>query len=260
MLAHSDFSRAAPKPFYRTLYAQVLAALVLGAIIGWIFPGFATSDWIKALGDGFVKLIKMMIALIIFCTVVSGISGVNDAKKVGRIGGKAILYFEIVSTFALMIGLLIGNIAGPGIGFTGKAPDAAAVASYSKQAGEQHGVDFVLNIIPDSVIGAFAKGDILQVLLVSVLFGFALMYLGDKGRVVKNFINDSSHVIFAIVAIIMKAAPIGAFGAMCYTVGKYGPQSLASLGYLILIFYLTAASFIIVVLGLIARIAGFNIS
>jgi len=232
---------------------------VLGAIIGWIFPGFATSDWIKALGDGFVKLIKMMIALIIFCTVVSGISGVNDAKKVGRIGGKAILYFEIVSTFALMIGLLIGNIAGPGIGFTGKAPDAAAVASYSKQAGEQHGVDFVLNIIPDSVIGAFAKGDILQVLLVSVLFGFALMYLGDKGRVVKNFINDSSHVIFAIVAIIMKAAPIGAFGAMCYTVGKYGPQSLASLGYLILIFYLTAASFIIVVLGLIARIAGFNI-
>jgi aerobic C4-dicarboxylate transport protein len=259
MLAHSDFSRAAPKPFYRTLYAQVLAALVLGAIIGWIFPGFATSDWIKALGDGFVKLIKMMIALIIFCTVVSGISGVNDAKKVGRIGGKAILYFEIVSTFALMIGLLIGNIAGPGIGFTGKAPDAAAVASYSKQAGEQHGVDFVLNIIPDSVIGAFAKGDILQVLLVSVLFGFALMYLGDKGRVVKNFINDSSHVIFAIVAIIMKAAPIGAFGAMCYTVGKYGPQSLASLGYLILIFYLTAASFVIVVLGLIARIAGFNI-
>ena len=259
MLAHSDFSRAAPKPFYRTLYAQVLAALVLGAIIGWIFPGFATSDWIKAFGDGFVKLIKMMIALIIFCTVVSGISGVNDAKKVGRIGGKAILYFEIVSTFALMIGLLIGNIAGPGIGFTGKAPDAAAVASYSKQAGEQHGVDFVLNIIPDSVIGAFAKGDILQVLLVSVLFGFALMYLGDKGRVVKNFINDSSHVIFAIVAIIMKAAPIGAFGAMCYTVGKYGPQSLASLGYLILIFYLTAASFIIVVLGLIARIAGFNI-
>ena len=255
--AHADHS--APKPIYRTLYAQVLTALVLGAVIGWLYPGFATSEWIKALGDGFVKLIKMMIALIIFCTVVSGISGVNNAKKVGRVGGKAILYFEIVSTFALAIGLLIGNLVGPGVGFSGKAPDAAAVASYAKQAGEQHSVDFVLNIIPDSVIGAFAKGDILQVLLVSVLFGFALLHLGEKGKVVKNFIDETSHAVFGIVAIIMKAAPLGAFGAMCYTVGKYGPQSLASLGYLILTFYVTAALFVIVVLGVIARIAGFSI-
>eukprot|EP01037_Dinobryon_pediforme_P006330 gene6330-biopygen3971 len=201
----------------------------------------------------------MMIALIIFCTVVSGISGVNDAKKVGRVGGKAILYFEIVSTFALAIGLLIGNLVGPGIGFSGKAPDAAAVATFAKQAGEQKSVDFFLNIIPDSVVGAFAKGDILQVLLISILFGFALMYLGERGKVVKHFIEETSHAVFGIVAIIMKAAPLGAFGAMCYTVGKYGPQSLASLGYLIMTFYLTAALFVIVVLGIIARIAGFSI-
>ena len=162
------------KPFYKVLYVQVLFALVLGALIGWMYPGFATSDWIKALGDGFVKLIKMMIALIIFCTVVSGIAGVGDAKKVGRVGGKAILYFEIVSTFALALGLIIGNVAAPGAGFAGKAPDAAAVASYVKQAGETKSVDFFLNIIPDSVVGAFAKGDILQVLMFSVLFGFAL--------------------------------------------------------------------------------------
>ena len=259
MTHQAHAARTAPKPIYKTLYAQVLTALVLGALIGWLFPGFATSDWIKALGDGFVKLIKMMISLIIFCTVVSGISGVNDAKKVGRVGGKAILYFEIVSTFALAIGLVIGNLVGPGIGFSGKAPDAAAVATFAKQAGEQHGVDFVLNIIPDSVVGAFAKGDILQVLLVSILFGFSLMYLGEKGKGVKGFIDQTSHAVFGIVAIIMKAAPLGAFGAMCFTVGKYGPQSLASLGYLILTFYLTAALFVIVVLGIIARIAGFSI-
>ena len=250
---------AEAKPFYKVLYVQVLFALVLGALIGWMFPGFATSDWIKALGDGFVKLIKMMIALIIFCTVVSGIAGVGDAKKVGRVGGKAILYFEIVSTFALALGLIIGNVAAPGAGFAGKAPDAAAVASYVKQAGETKSVDFFLNIIPDSVVGAFAKGDILQVLMFSVLFGFALMYLGDRGKVVKGFIDEASHAVFGVVNLIMKAAPIGAFGAMCYTVGKYGPQSLTSLGYLILTFYATAALFVFVVLGIIARIAGFNI-
>ena len=250
---------AEAKPFYKVLYVQVLFALVLGALICWMFPGFATSDWIKALGDGFVKLIKMMIALIIFCTVVSGIAGVGDAKKVGRVGGKAILYFEIVSTFALALGLIIGNVAAPGAGFAGKAPDAAAVASYVKQAGETKSVDFFLNIIPDSVVGAFAKGDILQVLMFSVLFGFALMYLGDRGKVVKGFIDEASHAVFGVVNLIMKAAPIGAFGAMCYTVGKYGPQSLTSLGYLILTFYATAALFVFVVLGIIARIAGFNI-
>ena len=250
---------AEAKPFYKVLYVQVLFALVLGALIGWMFPGFATSDWIKALGDGFVKLIKMMIALIIFCTVVSGIAGVGDAKKVGRVGGKAILYFEIVSTFALALGLIIGNVAAPGAGFAGKAPDAALVATYVKQAGETKSVDFFLNIIPDSVVGAFAKGDILQVLMFSVLFGFALMYLGDRGKVVKGFIDEASHAVFGVVNLIMKAAPIGAFGAMCYTVGKYGPQSLTSLGYLILTFYATAALFVFVVLGIIARIAGFNI-
>ena len=167
------------KPFYQVLYVQVLFAIVLGTIVGWVFPHFATNDWIKALGDGFVKLIKMVIAPIIFCTVVSGIAHVSDAKKVGRVGVKALLYFEVVSTAALLIGLVIGNVVKPGAGFSGNS-DAAAVANYVKQAEAQKSVDFVLNIIPDSVVGGFAKGEILQVLLFSVLFGFALLALGDR--------------------------------------------------------------------------------
>jgi len=258
-MAGMNIAGVTPKPIYKTLYAQVLFALVLGALLGWLFPSFATNEWIKALGDGFVKLIKMMITLIIFCTVVAGIAGVADAKKVGRVGGKAILYFEVVSTFALALGLIIGNLVGPGVGFTGKTPDAAAVATFAKQANESHGVDFFLNLIPDSVVGAFAKGDILQVLVFSVMFGFALLYLGDKGKNIKAFIDETSHAVFGVVAIIMKAAPIGAFGAMAFTVGKYGPQSLANLGFLILTFYATAVLFVVLVLGLIARIAGFSI-
>ena len=246
------------KRFYRLLYVQVLIAIVLGAIVGWLFPAFATNDWIKALGDGFVKLIKMVIAPIIFCTVVSGIAHIQDAKKVGRVGVKALVYFEIVSTFALVIGLIVGNLVKPGQGFSGTS-DAVAVKTYVDQASAQKSVDFVLNIIPDSVVGAFARGDILQVLLFAILFGFALMFLGERGKVVRSLIDDVAHGMFGVIAIIMRAAPFGAFGAMAYTVGKFGPQALGNLVGLIATFYLTAILFVVVVLGIVARIAGFSI-
>ena len=247
------------KPLYAQLYVQVLVAIVIGGVVGALWPAFATNDWIRATGDGFIKLIKMMIAPIIFCTVVSGIAHIQDAKKVGRVGVKALVYFEIVSTFALAIGLLVGNILKPGVGFGGKGIDAAAVDRYVKQAGEMKSVDFVLNIIPDSVVGGFAKGDILQVLLFAILFGFALMAMGERARAVRGFIDDTSHAVFGVIAIIMKAAPIGAFGAMAYTIGKFGPQALGNLVGLIATFYLTSALFVLVVLGIIARVAGFNI-
>jgi aerobic C4-dicarboxylate transport protein len=248
----------AKKPLYAQLYVQVLVAIVLGALVGALFPAFAASEWIKALGDGFVKLIKMVIAPIIFCTVVSGIAHIEDAKKVGRVGVKALLYFEIVSTFALALGLLVGNLVQPGVGFSGKA-DPAAIAKYAEQAAHRSSVEFVLNIIPDSVFGAFAKGDILQVLLFSILFGFALMALGERGRTMRSFVDDAAHAMFGVIAIVMKAAPIGAFGAMAFTVGKYGSQSLVSLAWLIGSFYLTAFLFVVGALGAIAFAAGFNI-
>ena len=251
---------AAPqkKPFYKVLYVQVLVAIVAGAIVGWLFPDFAKNDWIKAMGDGFVKLIKMVIAPIIFCTVVSGIAHISEVKKVGRVAVKALIYFEIVSTFALALGLIVGNLLRPGAGFQGQS-NAAAVASYAKQASEMKSVDFVLHIIPDTVVGAFAQGEILQVLLFAILFGFALMTLGERGHTVRSFIDDVAHAIFGVIAIIVKAAPIGAFGAMAYTIGRYGPQALGNLAGLIATFYLTSFIFVAVVLGTIARIAGFSI-
>jgi aerobic C4-dicarboxylate transport protein len=249
---------AEKKPFYRVLYIQVLFAILLGALIGGIWPDFATNDWFKAMGDGFIKLIKMVIGPIIFCTVTSGIAHITDAKKVGRVGLKAIVYFEIVSTFALVIGLIVGNIIEPGTGFQGKA-DAGAVAKFAQQAGEMKAVDFFLNIIPDSVVGAFAKGDILQILLFSILFGFALMALGQKGEKVRDFIDEATQAIFGVINIVMRAAPFGAFGAMAFTIGKYGTHALVSLIQLVGTFYLTSLLFIIVVLGLIARVIGFNI-
>ena len=246
------------KSWHQILYVQVLIAIVLGAVVGWLFPQFATNEWIKAMGDGFIKLIKMVIAPIIFCTVVSGIAHIDDAKKVGRVGVKALIYFEVVSTFALAIGLIIGNLVGPGHGFQGKA-DAAAVAQYTAPEKQVKSVDFVLNIIPDSVVGAFAKGDVLQVLLFSILFGFALMMLGEKGKPVRTLVDDVAQGIFGVIGIVMKAAPIGAFGAMAYTIGKFGPQALGNLAGLIATFYVTAALFVFLVLGLIARLAGFSI-
>jgi len=250
---------ASRKPWYKLLYVQVLIAIVLGVLFGWVSPEYAKSDWVKAMGDGFIKLIKMVIAPIIFCTIVSGISHIQDAKKVGRVGLKALVYFEVVSTFALIIGLIVGNVVRPGAGFSGGVADAAAVATYAKKASEQKPVDFILHIIPDSVVGAFAQGDILQVLLFAILFGFALLVLGERGATVRNFIDDVAHGIFGVIAIVMKAAPIGAFGAMAYTIGRFGPQALGNLFGLIVVFYVTSAIFVFGVLGLIARLAGFNI-
>ena len=246
------------KPWYKVLYVQVLIAIVLGVVVGWLFPNLATNEWIKALGDGFIKLIKMVIAPIIFCTVVSGISHIQDARKVGRVGVKALVYFEIVSSLALIIGMLVGNIFQVGHGLAAK-PDAAAVANYVKQAEATKSVDFVLNIIPDSVVGALARGDILQVLLFAILFGFALMAMGDRANRIRDLVDDTAHAVFGVIAIVMKAAPISAFGAMAYTIGKFGPAALGNLISLIALFYATAAIFVIVVLGLIARIVGFNI-
>src|SRR6201985_481692 len=248
----------AAKPWYKILYVQVLFAILLGVVIGSLWPTLATNEWIKALGDGFIKLIRMVIAPIIFCPVVSGISHIQDARKVGRVGLKALVYFEIVSSFALIIGLLIGNLVQVGRGL-GAHPDAAAVASYVKQAEAQKSVDFVLNIIPDSGVGALARGDILQVLLFAILFGFALMAMGERGARLRDLIDDTAHAVFGVIGIVMKAAPFGAFGAMAYTIGKFGPAALGNLVGLIALFYITAALFVVLVLGLIARVVGFNI-
>ena len=256
----SDTRAAVPqrKPFYKILYVQVLVAIVAGAIVGWLFPDFAKNDWIKAMGDGFVKLIKMVIAPVIFCTVVSGIAHISEVKKVGRVAVKALVYFEVISTFALALGLIVANVLRPGAGFQGQS-NATAVAGYARQASEMKSVDFVLHIIPDTVVGAFAQGDILQVLLFSILFGFALMTLGERGHTIRGFIDDAAHAIFGVIAIVVKVAPIGAFGAMAYTIGRFGPQALGNLAGLIATFYLTSIIFVVVVLGIVARIAGFSI-
>src|SRR6202163_716013 len=260
-MAPTTITKAQPraaKPWYKILYLQVLIAILLGVVVGWLWPDLATNDWIKALGDGFIKLIKMVIAPIIFCTVVSGIAHIQDARKVGRVGVKALIYFEVVSSFALILGLIVGSLVQVGHGLAAK-PDAAAVANYVKQAEAQKSVDFVLKIIPDSVVGALARGDILQVLLFAILFGFALMALGERGHRLRDIIDGTAHAVFGVIAIVMKAAPIGAFGAMAYTIGKFGPAALVNLIGLIALFYATAALFVFVVLGLIARFVGFSI-
>jgi aerobic C4-dicarboxylate transport protein len=247
-----------PRRGAHSLYLQVLAAIILGALLGVFFPDVAASPWVEALGKGFVKLIKMVIAPIIFCTVVSGIAHIESAAKVGRVGVKALVYFEVVSTVALALGLVIGNVVRPGAGFSGAA-DAGAVAKYLQPGAQKSGVDFMLDIIPDSVVGAFAKGDILEVLLFSVLFGFALMAMGERGKALRGVVDDLGHAMFGVIAIVMKAAPIGAFGAMAYTVGKYGSQSLINLAWLVGSFYLTAILFVVLGLGIVARIVGFDI-
>ncbi|MGO9388735.1 dicarboxylate/amino acid:cation symporter [Rhodoblastus sp.] len=258
MEASGTGASAAPKsPFYRQLYVQVLFAIALGVIVGVAFPDFATTPGVKALGDGFIKLIKMVIAPIIFCTVVSGISHIQDARKVGRVGVKALVYFEVVSTFALAIGLVIGNVVKPGAGFAGK-PDAAAVAQYVN-APHKSTVDLFHDVIPDSVVGAFARGDILQVLFFSILMGFSLLSMGERAAPLRKLIDEFAHAVFGVLGFVMKAAPFGAFGAMAYTIGKYGPTVLSNLAGLIATFYFASAVFIVVVLGLIARFAGFNI-
>jgi len=246
-------------PFYRSLYGQVIAAVVIGVLLGHFYPALGAQ--MKPLGDGFIKLIKMMIAPIIFCTVVVGIAGMEDMKKVGKTGGLALLYFEVVSTFALVIGLVLVNVIQPGSGMNVDAStlDTKAIAAYTGPGKMGTTVDFLLGIIPNTLIDAFAKGEILQVLLIAVMFGFALHRFGGRGTLVFDFIEKTSHVLFTIVGFIMKLAPLGAFGAMAFTIGKYGVGSLLSLGKLMGAFYLTCLLFIFVVLGLIARLHGFSI-
>ena len=269
----------AAKPWYAQLYVQVLIAIVIGVVVGWLFPTFAQNDWVNFLGRAFVKLIRMAIAPIIFCTIVSGIAHIQEASSVGRVGVKALVYFELVSTLALVIGIGIGILWQPGAGFPVKemTPEQAAqVKCYVDTAAKLKPVDYLLHIIPDSVVGAFVAspegggcssngpqvfqiGDILQVLFFAVLFGFALMGLKERGHALRGLIDEAAHAMFGVIGIIMKAAPIGAFGAMAFTIGKYGPSALGNLLNLILTFYVTSFLFVIVVLGLIARLAGFSI-
>ncbi|OWW20410.1 dicarboxylate/amino acid:cation symporter [Noviherbaspirillum denitrificans] len=247
------------KPIYKSLYFQVVVAILIGVLLGHFYP--ETGAAMKPLGDAFIKLIKMIIAPIIFCTVVVGIAGMEDMKKVGKTGGLALLYFEIVSTIALIVGLVIVNLVQPGAGMNAdpKALDTKGIAAYTGPGKMQSTTDFLLNIIPSTVVDAFAKGEILQVLFFAVLFGFALHRFGGRGTLVFDFIEKTSHVLFSIVGQIMKVAPIGAFGAMAFTIGKYGLGSLVSLGKLMGTFYLTCLVFIFVVLGTIARLHGFGI-
>src|SRR2546430_1229832 len=247
------------KPWYRQLYFQGLTAIVIGVLVGFFFPSVGAS--LKPLGDAFVKLIKMMIAPIIFTTVVVGIAKVGDMKAVGRVGLKALIYFEVLTTVALAIGLIVANVIQPGAGINANpnAIDPKSVASYTAAAQHLSGVDYFLHIIPDTVVGAFAQGEILQVLLFSILFGFALMGLGERGHTLRAFIDDAAHGVFGVIAIVMKAAPIGAFGAMAFTIGRFGTGAILNLMGLIATFYLTAALFVFVVLGVIARMVGFSI-
>ena len=247
------------RPWYRSLYLQVITAIVIGVLLGHFYP--QTGEAMKPLGDGFIKLIKMIIAPIIFCTVVVGIAGMEDMKKVGKTGGLALLYFEIVSSIALVVGLVIVNIVQPGTGMNVdvKAIDTKSISAYTGPGKMQGTVEFLLNVIPSTIVDAFAKGEILQVLLFAVMFGFALHKFGGRGTLVFDFIEKFSHVLFSIVGYIMKVAPIGAFGAMAFTIGKYGVGSLLSLGKLMGTFYATCLVFIFVVLGLIAKFNGFSI-
>ena len=250
----------APKrPLYKSLYIQVLTAVVLGILLGQFYPQL--GEQMKPLGDGFIKLIKMIIAPIIFCTVVIGIAGMEDMKKVGKTGGLALLYFEVVSSIALVVGLVVVNLFEPGAGMNVNvaALDTKGIAAYTGPGKMVGTVDFLLNVIPTSVVDAFAKGEILQVLLFAVLFGFALHRFGGRGTLVFDLVEKTSHVLFNIVGVIMKLAPIGAFGAMAFTIGKYGIGSLFSLGKLMGSFYLTCLIFVFVVLGTIARVHGFSI-
>ena len=247
------------KPFYKVLYVQVLFAIACGVLLGYFEPKLGVD--LKPLGDGFIKLVKMIIAPVIFCTVVHGIAGMQDMKKVGRVGGKALLYFELVSTLALVIGLLVANIAKPGAGFNADLStlDTKAIDGYMAKAHAQSTVEFILNIIPNTFIDAFAKGDILQVLLIAILFGFSLAAMGEKGKPVFDFVEQVSHVLFGIVNSVMKLAPLGAFGAMAFTIGKYGVGALVPMAKLMGAFYITCGLFIFVVLGAIARYTGFSI-
>jgi aerobic C4-dicarboxylate transport protein len=252
-------ARAPRRPWYKVLYIQVLIAIAIGILIGHFYPGLGKA--LKPLGDGFIALIKMMIAPVIFCTVVHGIASMGDLKKLGRVGVKTLLYFEVVSTLALGVGLLVGEIVQPGSGFNidPASLDKNAVAAYVTRAKDESFVQHLIQIIPDTFVSAFVKGDLLQVLLVSILTGFALTRLGEVGERITHAIDNVAKVFFTIIGIIVRAAPIGAFGAMAFTVGAFGVGSLWKLVELIIVFYVTSALFVVVVLGAIAWYAGFSI-
>ena len=250
---------ASRKPFYSNLWVQVLFAIALAIALGYLYPAKAIA--MKPLGDAFIRLISMIISLVIFCTVVTGIAGMENMKKVGRVGGKALIYFEVVSTLALLIGLVVGNVVRPGAGFNVNpgSLDAKAVTDYAGQAKAQSVTDFLMHIVPATVTDAFAKGDILQVLLVALLFGFALSKVGPRCKPLIDLFDALTHAVFGVVNILMRLAPIGAFGAMAFTVGKYGLASLGPLAKLIGTFYVTCFFFVFAVLGAIAWMAGFNL-
>ncbi|MXP26746.1 C4-dicarboxylate transporter DctA [Altererythrobacter indicus] len=247
------------KPWYRHLYAQVLVAIIAGVLVGHFFP--ATGEALKPIGDAFIKLIKMIIAPVIFLTIVTGVAGMRDLGAVGRVAGKAFAYFLFFSTLALLIGMVVANVVQPGAGMhiDPATLDGAAVADYAAKAHDTSLVAFLLNIIPDTFTGALTQNNILQVLLIAILFGIALAMVGERGQRVLDLLNDVSVAFFKVVAIVMKAAPIGAFGAIAFTVGKYGVGTLAGLATLVGTFYATSLLFVIVVLGTVARFCGFSI-
>jgi aerobic C4-dicarboxylate transport protein len=249
----------AKPPLYRVLYVQVLFAIACGVLLGHLAPSTAVT--MKPLGDGFIKLIKMVIGPIILVTIVGGVAGMRDLRKVGRVGGKALLYFEVLTTLALVIGLTVVNLLEPGVGMNAdvKSLDASALSAYTTAAKNQGVPEFLLGVIPDTLLSGFVKGEILQVLLVSVLTGSALAALGPRGERIAEAVDDLGKLLFQIVGFVMKLAPIGAFGAMAFTIGKYGIDSLAPLAKLMLGFYVTCVLFVLGVLGLVARWAGFSI-
>ena len=260
-MAEISMTQAVPEnhSFFRSLYFKVIVGIITGIALGWFYPDLGAQ--MKPLGDAFIKLIKMVIAPIIFFTVVTGIAGIGDMKKLGRVGLKALLYFEVVSTLALVIGLIVVKIVQPGAGInaTAESLNAGATAQYIEKAKEMGVVDHLLHIIPDSIVGAFAEGEILQVLFVAILFGIALVAFGERGKPLIRAFDSISHVLFGIIAIIMKAAPIGAFGAMAFTIGKFGVGTLKQLSLLLICVYLTAAFFVFVILGAIAYFHSLNI-
>ncbi len=248
--------------FFRSLFGQVLLALIVGVVLGFVWPDTAVQ--LKPLGDGFIKLIKMLIPLIVFCVVVHGIAGTGDLKRVGRVGVKSLIYFEVVTTVALALGLLLAFVFQPGVGMNvdPKTLDAGAMSAYATNASKLTGggtVDFLMKLIPTTAVSAFANGDVLQVLLFAVLFGCALAMLGERGKHVSSFIEDLSHVLFKTMGIIIKLAPLGVLGAIAFTVGKYGIGSLKQLGMLVVLFYGAVIVFVVVVLGAIMHLSGFNL-
>src|ERR1700754_620766 len=259
-MAQATAEASAPhKPFYHSLYVQVLTAIAIGIALGHFYPQL--GEQMKPLGDAFIKMIKMIIAPIIFCTVVHGIASMQDMKKVGRVGFKALVYFEVLTTIALIVGLIVANTLQPGAGMNidVKSLDTKAIQGFVAKSKEQGTLQFLMEIIPNTVVGAFASGEILQVLFFAILFAFGLQALGERGKALLNVIDQASYALFGVVGIIMKVAPIGAFGAMAFTIGKYGVATLLSLAQLMIAFYATCIIFIVFVLGFFAWLAGFSI-